>query len=274
MNYMWVYQMSNWFLGALVVSVFTGLSLAGLSLTRPWVGSLDSHHNDMVASFAASAGVLYAVLLAMIAVASWNNYTTTDAYVSQEADLVHSLFRDIEGYPRPERDQLRALLREYVDNVIHTEWPALQRGLTDRRAALVVDDIFAGWLRFEPKTEAQKLIVGETLSQLNALQAVRRNRISTGITGLDPILWLVVLVGAVLSLGICYLFWMPNKRLHQLMIGILGVMIGMVVYLILALDHPLWGELSIQPTAFQAVADSMDRVLHPMTPGERRLQLH
>src|SRR5262245_5347442 len=112
MNYMWIYQMSNWLLGALVVGSFTGLSLAGLSFTRPWVSSLRSHHNDMVASFAASTGVLYAVLLAMIAVASWTNYTTTDSFVSQEADLVHSLFRDLEGYPEPERGQLRALLRE------------------------------------------------------------------------------------------------------------------------------------------------------------------
>lgn len=270
MDFIWLYQIPNWLLCALVVGTFTVASLVGLWLTRPWVGSFPTHHNDVVASFAASTGVLYAVLLAMIAVASWTNYTTVDSLAAQEADLVHSLFRDLEGYPQPERDELRGLLREYVDTVIRVEWPAIQQGLTDQRASLVVDAVFSGWMKFEPRTEGQKLIVAETLSRLNSLQTVRRNRIQTGVSGLDPVLWTVVLVGAIISIGICYLFWLENKVLHQLMIGVLGFIIGIVVYLILALDHPLWGVVSIQPSAFQAVADSMDRALHPMTPGERR----
>jgi len=268
---LWLYQLPNWLLSLLVVSVFTIVSLAGLALTRPWVSSFRTHHNDMVASFAASVGVLYAVLLAMIAVAAWTNYTTVDSLAAQEADLVHSLFRDIEAFSPSERDELRGLLREYVDTVIHTEWPALQSGLPDKRAALVVDSIFSAWMKLEPKTEAEKIITAETLARLNLFQTVRRNRLQTGSNGLDAVLWVVVLAGAIVSIGICYLFWMENKTLHQVMISILGIMIGVVVYLILALDHPMWGAITIQPAAFESVADSMDRVLHPLTPGERRV---
>jgi hypothetical protein len=267
----WLYQIPNWLLCLLVVGVFATVSLVGLKLTRPWVSSFKTHHNDIVASFAASVGVLYAVLLAMIAVAAWTNYTTVDSLAAQEADLVHSLFRDIEAYPQFERDELRGLLREYVDTVIHTEWPALQKGSTDRRAALVVDSIFSGWIKLDPRTEAQKIVNAETLARLNLFQSVRQSRLQTGGNGLDAVLWVVVLAGAVVSIGICYLFWIENKLLHQVMISILGVMIGVVVYLILALDHPMWGAITIRPTAFEAVAASMDRVLHPLTPGERRV---
>lgn len=271
MNFIWIYQIPNWILCAIIVSLFTIGSLVGLALTRPWVRSFKTHHNDIVASFAASAGVLYAVLLAMIAVASWTNYTAVDALVAQEADLVYSLFRDLEAYPEPERSQLRGLLREYVDSAIRIEWPAIQRGVMDKRAGMVVDAVFSGWMHFQPTTENQRLIVAETLARLNSFQAVRRNRIQTGISGLEPVLWIVVLVGGLVNAGISCLFWIENKRLHYLMMGVLGMMIGVVVFLILALDHPLWGELSIQPSAFEAVADSMDRVLQPLTPGERRL---
>jgi hypothetical protein len=267
----WLYQIPNWLLCLLVVGVFATVSLVGLKLTRPWVSSFKTHHNDIVASFAASVGVLYAVLLAMIAVAAWTNYTTVDSLAAQEADLVHSLFRDIEAYPQFERDELRGLLREYVDTVIHTEWPALQKGSTDRRAALVVDSIFSGWIKLDPRTEAQKIVNAETLARLNLFQSVRQSRLQTGGNGLDAVLWVVVLAGAVVSIGICYLFWIENKLLHQVMISILGGMIGVVVYLILALDHPMWGAITIRPTAFEAVAASMDRVLHPLTPGERRV---
>ena len=78
-------------------------------------------------------------------------------------------------------------------------------------------------------------------------------------------------MGAVLNLGLTYLFWMDDQRVHFVMTAVLGATIGMVVYLILALDHPLWGEVSVPPTAFEIVASSMDRSLNPMTPGERRV---
>ena len=62
-----------------------------------------------------------------------------------------------------------------------------------------------------------------------------------------------------------------DNKVHFVMTAVLGLTIGMVVYLILALDHPLWGEVSVSPDAFQVVASSMDRALNPLTPGERRV---
>src|SRR6266481_3740296 len=98
---LWLYQIPNWLLGTLVVATFTIISILGFIVTRKWVGSFKSHHNDVVSCFVATIGVLYAVLLAMIAVASWNNYTQVDSLVSQEADLVHAMFRDADAFPSP-----------------------------------------------------------------------------------------------------------------------------------------------------------------------------
>ena len=268
---LWLYQIPNWQLCLLVIAGFTLFSVIGFLVTRKWVRSFKSHNNDVVACFVATIGVLYAVLLAMIAVASWNNYTVVDALVSQEADLVHSMFRDADSFPSPHREQFRSLLREYVDTVINVEWPSLQQGLEEKRASMAVDAIYNEWSTFEPKTQKETVVATEIFQRLNNFQTVRRNRIQTGLSGLMPVLWGVVIVGAILNLGMTFLFWMDNQKLHFVMTAVLGATIGMVVYLILALDHPLWGEVSVSPDAFQAVAVSMDRALNPMTPGERRV---
>ncbi|MDE3154420.1 MAG: DUF4239 domain-containing protein [Acidobacteriota bacterium] len=270
MNVLWLYQIPTWLLGALTVVIFSGGSVAGLAITRRWVGHW-RHHNDVVAAFVAAVGVLYAVLLAMIAVACWNNYTTVGSLVSQEANLVHALFRDLGAYPEPVRDDLRHLLREYVATVIHDEWPALRAGGDNDRAALVVDRMFKEWMAFQPQNTGQQLADAEMLARLNTFQSIRESRIQEGIAGLDATLWAVVLVGAVINVGLTYLFWIEDIRLHRRLVFTLGLTIGLVVYLILALDHPLWGDVSIQPTPFRAVARSMDRELQPLTPGERRL---
>ncbi len=270
MNVLWLYEIPTGLLCAIMIVVFSGGSLAGLAITRRWVGHW-RQHNDVIAAFVAAVGVLYAVLLAMIAVACWNNYTTVDSLASQEANLVHALFRDLAAYPQPARDDLRHLLREYVDTVIHDEWPALKAGKDDPRAGLVVDQMFERWMTFQPKDETQRLADAEMLARLNTFQSIRENRIQDGVEGIDITLWAVVLVGAVINVGLTYLFWIEDIRLHRRLVFTLGLTIGLVVYLIMALDHPLWGDVSIPPKAFQAVAHSMDRVLHPLTPGERRL---
>jgi hypothetical protein len=200
-------------------------------------------HNDVISCFVATIGVLYAVLLAMIA----------------------------DAFPSPSREHFRSLLREYVDTVINVEWPSLQQGLEEKRAAMAVDAVYREWGSFEPKTEKENVVATEIFQRLNTFQTVRRNRIQTGLSGLMPVLWIVVVVGAVLNLFMTYLFWMDDQRVHFVMTAVLGATIGMVVYLILALDHPLWGEVSVAPTAFEVVAESMDRSLNPMTSGERRV---
>jgi hypothetical protein len=274
MEFIWLYQLPNWALGVLVSGFFTLMSLIGLTVIQRWVRTFEGQHNDLVGAFANAVGVIYAVLLAMIAVAAWTNYTTVGALVSEEADLVNSLFRDVEAYPVAERDGLRLLLREYVDTVINTEWPATQQGRENKRAALVVDAVFSRWLSFEPTSESQKMVVAEMFGRLNNFVSVRQHRIQTGVSGLDAVLWVGVTGGAILTIGLTSFFKTDNQRLHRVLTAALGFMIGMVVYLILALDHPLWGEVSVRPTAFEVVAESMDRTLHPLTPGERRLFKH
>jgi hypothetical protein len=209
----------------------------------------------------------------MIAVASWNNYTTTEALVAQEASLVGDMFRSLEGYPQPARDHLRRLLYDYATTVIETEWPALQQGEVDKRALLAVDALFDEWRSFTPGNEGERATQVEALSRLNHFLNVRHNRIQTGISGIMPVLWLVVVIGAVINVGLTYFLWIENQRLHQVLIVALGVTFGLVVYLIAAMDHPLWGEVSVQPDPFRAVQASMDRRLNPVTPGQKR-QMH
>lgn len=195
--------------------IFMIMSIVGFLLTRKWVRSFKSHHNDVVSCFVATIGVLYAVLLAMIAVASWNNYTAVDSLVSEEADLVHAMFRDADAFPWPHRERFRSLLREYVDTVIHVEWPSLQQGLEEKRAAMAVDAIYSEWVSFVPATDKESVVATEIFQRLNTFQSVRRSRIQTGLSGLMPVLWIVVVVGAVLNLGMSVLDGRPEDAFRD-----------------------------------------------------------
>ena len=132
MSFYWIYDLSNGPLCGLIVSVFVGLALIGLFLSRPIVGRLagsSSKHNDVVSYFFAGIGVFYGLALGLIAVATWENFTEVDGVVSTEAAAVASLYRDLDGYPQPLRGRLETLLRDYTRLVIEKEWPAHKRGI-------------------------------------------------------------------------------------------------------------------------------------------------
>jgi hypothetical protein len=266
-----MYKLPNWELGLLVISVFASVSLAGWFLTRSWTRSFRSQDNEIVGFFMSAVGTVYAVLLAMVAVASWNNYTQTEALVSREASLVGELFRDLEAYPQPSRDALRLRLRDYVNAVIDTEWPALQQGQDDPRAQLSIEAMLDEWLAFSPGNEAQIAAHREALKGLGELLNTRRDRIQTGVSGIMGVLWLVVVLGALVNVGLTYLLRVENRRLHQLLTASLGITFGLVVYLILAMDHPLWGEVSVQPEPFRVVQSMMESHLNPGLHGPKRL---
>ena len=269
MNFL--YQLPNWALCLTIVSGFTLLSVLGGLVTRPWISLFQPSDNETVAHFLSATGTIYAVLLAMVAVASWNSYVETDALVAREAGLTADLFRDLEAYPRPARDELRQLVYDYVTTVVEIEWPAVREGRVEKRADLAMNAMFEGWQGFVPEGDLQRTAHARALDRLNELFNTRESRLQKGTSGIMPSLWLVVIAGFLLNIGMTYLLHLSNRRLHCLLTGGLGMMFGLVIYLIAAMDYPLWGEISIPPDAFRQVQVLMERRLHPATPGEKRL---
>jgi hypothetical protein len=94
-------------------------------------------------------------------------------------------------------------------------------------------------MSFEPTSEGQKLLHGETLRALNEALKATRLRMDAAGTALPSILWVVVVVGAVISLSSSFFFKVEDARLHQIMVLLLATFIGLVIFMIFALDRRL-----------------------------------
>src|SRR5436305_13336445 len=158
MNFLWLYQIPALWLGILIVGLFAGASVASLALTRPLARRLCREQNDFVNYFFATIAVFYAVLVGLIAVAVWGNYTGIDGIVSNEAVNAADVYRDVESYPPAVRDEVRRNLRAYISVVIQREWPAQRRG--DKRhlaGDLLLHRAAHGLTTFEPATPGQQV---------------------------------------------------------------------------------------------------------------------
>ena len=74
-------------------------------------------------------------------------------------------------------------------------------------------------------------------------------------TGLPAALWSVVLIGALLNIGLTYLFWVENLASTRSWSAIMAIFIALLVFLTAAMDNPFRGEFSVSSDAYQEVLD-------------------
>ena len=74
------------------------------------------------------------------------------------------------------------------------------------------------------------------------MMVARRMRLDSVSTGLPAVLWAVILIGALINMTRVPLFKVEDTRLHLVMVTLLAMFIGLVIFMILALDRPFRGN--------------------------------
>jgi Protein of unknown function (DUF4239) len=246
--------------GPIIIGGLCLFGLAGLLLVRRFVlPRLRVYREDSEFSGAMIQCVMvfYGLAVALIAVNVSQTYSDVSKTVSEEADAVDALYRDVSSYPEPIRQDLQQAIRDYTDEVIHQAWPLMQRGQTPTAGFAYISRLQSVLDKFEPSTEGQKLLHGEALRAFNLLIQTRRERLDAASTSLPGVMWAVVLVGAIIGLCSTFFFKVEDVRLHGILVTLLAVFMGLVIFMILALDHPFEGDLGIGPQPYQLIYDML-----------------
>jgi len=201
--------------------------------------------------------VFYGLAVALIAVSVSQTYSDVSKIVSQEATALASLYRDVSCYPEAIRSRLQQGLRDYVDYVIQKAWPLQQRGQVPGGGVELMDRFQTILVGFEPSTEGQKLLHGETLRAYNSMILARRLRLDAVNTGLPTVMWAVVVAGAFIGLTATFFFKVEDARLHGILVTLLAAFMGLIIFMILALDRPFRGDLGIGSRPYQLIYDHL-----------------
>src|SRR5437667_7906144 len=111
-----IYRIPTWLLGVLIVGLSAGLSMLGLVVVHRLVPMEKRRpHNDVAGYLSNIAAFVYAVLLAFIAVAVWQDYGNAQSTAQLEANAASDVFRQAAGYPEPFRGRVREGIRIYIE---------------------------------------------------------------------------------------------------------------------------------------------------------------
>jgi hypothetical protein len=248
--------------GPVIILFLVAFGLGGLTLfRRSQLPKLKFGHSDAHFSGAmvASIMVFYGLALALTAVHVWETYEEVARVTTRESACIAALWRDVSAYPEPTRSLLQAGLKEYTDYTIHEAWPLQHKGIVPVRGISRIDRFQATLMEFEPQTEGQKLLMSEALRAYSSMIEVRRERLHAVETQLPGVMWLVVVAGAAISLLSAFFFPVEDVRVHATQVSLLAALIGVVIFMIVALDRPFHGDLGLTAAPYELVYDQLMR---------------
>ena len=261
MDLYWIYDIPTLKLGLGIIGLYVGVSLAGLAILRRWLHhsfDISSEMNEMTNGIFSGVGVLYGLLVGLVAVAAWQNYDSVDEIVSREAAMTASLYRDVSALRSPARERMQHHLRNYLNEVIDVAWPLHRQGKTDVEGATILSQLHAELADYRPNALADNDLYRESLTAFNRLAEARRLRLGEVNTGIPAVFWLVIIIGALLTLPLIYLFHTTRASTHFIVTSIYGMFMGSMIFLLVAVDNPLRGEVSISSDAYQSVLESLE----------------
>jgi hypothetical protein len=255
----WIYDIPAVAAVGIFAALFVAVCWVAIILSRPIVQARIHRQpglNELVGDFMQYFGVIYGLLLGLLAVATYQNYAEVEKTVGNEASSLAALYRDVSGYPEPKRSELETLLRDYTRYVIEEAWPLQRKGIIPAGAVKRAADFQASLVDFEPQTKSQEALHEAALKQFNTFYEYRRARLHSVTSGIPAVMWYAVAVGALINIFLLLLFDL-RLGIHLLLGGILSFFLATLISLIVLMDHPFRGEMSVSPSAFQLVYDQL-----------------
>jgi hypothetical protein len=251
-----LYALPPWIVLFGAVAVAVSVACAGHVAVRRAFPQTDFRaHNDVGGIVLGVTGGLFAVMMAFIVAIVWQEFDAASQRVAVEVGAATDLWHTASGLPAPLGPAVRRNLVSYASAMVSDEWPAMRTGGSSKRAEDVLTRTFEDVAQFRPANAGAGNAQSASLQYLGALHDARHHRLDDNSSGVSPFEWTILLIGAVVVIGICYLVGLSNLRTQLLMTGAVAAMIASTFVLIFELDYPFRGDLSIAPSGWQEFLD-------------------
>ncbi|MEU7026390.1 DUF4239 domain-containing protein [Streptomyces sp. NPDC046275] len=229
------------------------LSVTGSVLLRRRYPSLaGGEHNDMVGVTLGMFGAIYGIILAFVIVTLWTQLDSTQTIVASEATDTALIARDAAAFPPPVRADLDRALSGYVHAVVEDQWPRMRAGQPSYGATEAhLRSAFEVLQAYDPKTPREEVFYEQAVGHLNDVAAQRRARITMAEQELPPLLQVLAFGGAVVLIPLTFLYGMRKLRIQLLFVASVAALVGFSLLLVLVLDRPFAGELSVSPDPYR-----------------------
>jgi hypothetical protein len=253
--------MQTWLLGIGIVGASMLVAHIGLHFVRRRVplNILETQHE--VAGFIIGVlGAIYAVLLAFVVVAVWDQFGDAKVTVTTEANQLTDLSRMAQGFPAQSQQRVLEGLRAYGQSVIDDEWSTMSHGLASPKTQAAMDNLWQLFREVDPQTNREVALYAESLDRLNQLSDSRRMRVHASCDDIPAVIQILLWGGGLIIIAFTYFFGVKSVRSQALMTAALAGEVAFILFLVVALDNPFHGYVRLSPEPMQHALERIQAI--------------
>jgi hypothetical protein len=216
-------------------------------------------HNSALSPFVTIVALVYGALLGFTVVVAWEQFSSAEVNVANEASTLATMYRQTVGMPEPQQTTMRQLLRTYTNSVVGPEWNGQDMGGASVAARGAINQMY----RVLGTQQTQSSPVSqEFLGQLTVLASDRNTRILDAKPRIPWLLWFGLLFGGVVLVALTGFLRLDSVRGHVVLSSAVAVLLGLLLFIVFALDHPFGTWVGVTSAPFQHSLEVFDSVDH------------
>jgi Protein of unknown function (DUF4239) len=219
--------------------------------------------HDLTVYCGTIAGTVYAVILAFILFAAWNDFSAAKQVVADETVALENLAYIGRGLPTAIRAPFEHDAVQYARLVIDEEWPLMAHGGKSTNVSRVMDDMGLLVLKARSTPGVDPLVIDHTMTDLAQLQADRQTRLLQANSSLPPILWMVLVAGAVVTLIFSLLVATGDFSVHAVHTALLAALLALVLVAIQDIKSPFDGVVRVESSDMQRALVGLQQHVDP-----------
>jgi hypothetical protein len=252
------YSLSLWQTTILVLGVALAVGLASsIGVRKLFRLNPTEEETDIAINLMQVAAAYIGIMLAFSGVLVWQNFADADLALHREAATASQLYRDLKTYG-PETIEPRKALRSYITSVIEDEWPLLKEGQRSDSTDLALQRVFSALGAIHPKDSRDTVLYQESFRNLDDLVSLRRDRIAASETSIPAILWIVGVIGSVMT--VVYASAFLDSRYTLYMVSGLSLTIGLIFLFLLTFNCAFKGPVSVGNGDLLQVSKLFDKI--------------
>jgi Protein of unknown function (DUF4239) len=242
----------TWLLAIVTVCGAVGVSLGGLALARRRFPELEHHgSNDLVGVVVGVLAAVLGILLGFVTVSVYQDFTDAEATVQRESTEVIQLYSDSFAFEPSAARSVAREIKSYLAAVRFSEWESMREGDAQPRAGdKHVADLYRVLQAYEPDTRTRVAFYADAVARLNDIVDARRARLTAASEEMPAAFRTVLWLGVALLIASMYLLATSNRRLQAIMVVSVAVLTSFNLLIVVALDHPFSGDISVSNQPF------------------------
>jgi|GEM_PF-1807080 len=248
----------------LIIVVAAAVIAAGTALLQQRFSPPQSRegYNEVAGSVFEIVSVLYAIVLAFVLIAVWEDMQEARSITYSESAALVNVFWEAQDLPDEQREEVEALCFEYADLVIEVEWPEMAAQEPVGLPGWQIIDTMQG--QFDQAIDVtNETTLGRAQDAGAAIQELtqaRTDRLNMTYDGLSSVMWLVLIAGALLMFGVLLLFGIPGRLAHVIVVVIAASMVALLLFSVYELEYPFARGIAVEPDAYRLALERMTHI--------------